>query len=195
MWRTKASSPFRAKRSQRALPQEERGTQREDERERAHELGLRFLAPRPRSCAEVRRRLTAAGYPVSTIDEVLAQLQRSALVDDQQFATYWVDQRHSFRPRGPRALWAELRGKGIDSETARAAIARAAAAQDADGYVAGLRQAHRLRGLDESSFLKAMRTYLLRRGFDPDAARAVAARLRDDRFESGASEPRHSASG
>lgn len=195
MWRRKASSPSRAKRSQPALPLRGGGSQGEDDREPAYELGLRFLAARPRSRAEVRRRLAAAGYPDLTIEEVLERFQRNALVNDQQFAAYWIDQRHTFRPRGPRALWVELRAKGVDSETATAAIGRAAADQETDAYRAGLRQAHRLRGLDEPSFFKAMRTFLLRRGFDPGTVRAAARCLCDTRCEAGATEPLHSDTG
>lgn len=195
MWRTKASSLSRAKRSEPALPLRGGGNQGEDDRERAYELGLRFLAPRPRSRAEVRRRLAAAGYTDLTIEEVLERFQRNALVDDQEFAAYWIDQRNTFRPRGPRALWVELRAKGVDSETARAAIGRAAADQETDAYRAGLRQAHRLRGLDEPSFLQGMRTFLLRRGFDSDTVRAVARRLGDTRGEEGTGGPLHSATG
>ena len=65
---------------------------------------LRFLAPRPRSRAEVRRRLlqprrNRAKPPAEVVDRVLERLAEKHLLDDREFAGYWVEQRERFRDR------------------------------------------------------------------------------------------------
>src|SRR4051794_41056524 len=89
----------------------------QDAAERAYERALSFLTARPRSKAEVRRRLAEADLPPQAIDAALERLDQGGLVNDEEFASYWVTQRQTFHPRGPRALRAELRTKGIDADT------------------------------------------------------------------------------
>jgi len=149
-----------------------------DQGERAYQQALHFLAARPRSAAEVRRRLTEYDYPPTAIDAALARLEHHQLVNDQQFAEYWVGQRQQFHPRGPRALRAELRRKGIDTETVDTAIEPVAEEQEEAAVQAGSRKAQSLHLLDERSFTQTMTQYLVRRGFDYDATRSAVRRLR-----------------
>jgi len=75
---------------------------------------LRFLEARPRSTAEVRRRLVTRGYRPDLVEGCLERLLDIGILDDEAFARTWVESRDRARPRGERALRAELRGKGID---------------------------------------------------------------------------------
>lgn len=68
---------------------------------------LKLLSYRPRSEGELRRRGLAAALP---------QLRAMDLIDDKKFASWWVDQRVRFNPRGNVALKAELFQKGIDRQ-------------------------------------------------------------------------------
>ena len=81
------------------------------------EAALRFLEARQRSVGEVRRRLTTAGYREDLITGAIERLADLGVLDDEAFAAQWVESRDRARPRGERALQAELRQKGIDSET------------------------------------------------------------------------------
>ena len=47
----------------------------------------------------------------------IARLTGLGILDDAAFAAQWVESRDRARPRGERALQAELRQKGIDSDT------------------------------------------------------------------------------
>jgi regulatory protein len=149
-----------------------------DQSERAYQSALHFLAPRPRSRAEVSRRLRERGYPPPAIDGAIARLEHYRFVDDQQFAEYWVGQRQSFHPRGPRALRAELRQKGVDTQTVDAAVQPAAEAQDESAYRAALKKARSLQLLDEREFNRQLYAFLARRGFEFDAIRTSVRRLR-----------------
>ena len=79
---------------------------------------LRFLEARQRSTAEVRRRLTAAGYREELVAGAIDRLIELRMLDDKAFAQAWVESRDRARPRGERALRAELAQKGIDRKVA-----------------------------------------------------------------------------
>jgi len=84
--------------------------------EPVYEAAARFLQVRARSVAEVRRRLTQAGYPPTLIESALERLSGSGYLDDAAFARAWVESRDRARPRGEAALRRELSLKGIAPE-------------------------------------------------------------------------------
>lgn len=64
--------------------------------------------------AEVRRRLTQAGYRDELISGAIDRLLELRMLDDEAFARLWLESRDRARPRGERALRQELAQKGID---------------------------------------------------------------------------------
>jgi regulatory protein len=139
------------------------------------ETALRFLAQRPRSEREIRRRLAQAEPPV--IDAVVERLQAVGLIDDVAFAQYWLDQRQSFRPRGPRVLRSELRQHGVADELAAAVANQLTETAEEDAYRAAQRHAARWASLDERTFRARLGQFLARRGFDWDTISPVVDRL------------------
>lgn len=77
---------------------------------------LKLLSYRPRSIREIKQRLTKTNADTKTIDRVINNLIDQNLLNDQEFAKWWVEQRIKFRPRGNFALTQELTQKGIDRE-------------------------------------------------------------------------------
>jgi regulatory protein len=145
----------------------------------ALDVALRFLGARPRSEAEVRRRLARAGHAPEAIEPVLAQLRKRGLLDDAAFADYWLAQRHQFRPRGQRLLQAELRQHGVAAELASSAAATASDSAAEDAYRAALKRARQLSAAyaDERTFRARLGQHLARRGFDWDTITATVERL------------------
>lgn len=80
------------------------------------EAALRFLEPRQRSIDEVRRRLTRVGYRDELVAGAIERLIELGMLDDAAFAQTWIESRDRARPRGERALRAELARKGIDRQ-------------------------------------------------------------------------------
>ena len=78
------------------------------------DAALSFLEARPRSTAEVRRRLTTGGYREELITAAIERLVELGMLDDQAFASQWVESRDRARPRGERALRSELAQRGVD---------------------------------------------------------------------------------
>lgn len=77
---------------------------------------LRLLSYRPRSIREIKQRLTKTNADTHTINRVINNLIDQNLLNDQEFARWWVEQRIKFRPRGNYALTQELAQKGLDRE-------------------------------------------------------------------------------
>ena len=141
---------------------------------------LRFLAPRPRSRAEVRRRLLRPRpkHPPTdpvAVEHVLDRLAADGYLDDHDFASFWVENRERFSPRGARALAAELRQRGVDRATVEAATQ-----PDRDGeraLEAGRQKLRTVAGLDYQAFRDRLGAFLLRRGFGYDTARTAVRQL------------------
>ena len=136
---------------------------RQDDVERAHERALNFLSYRPRSEAEVRRNLRKKDVTDEAIEAEVERLTRAGMLDDREFARYWVENRLQFNPRGARALGHEMREKGVPvsiiDDTLAGFDEEPAARKAAE---AGAR---RLAHLEPTAFRRRLGAYLARRGF------------------------------
>ncbi len=92
----------------------------------ARKILLDQLTGRARSRQELSDKLAAKGVPAEIATRLLDRFEEVGLVDDGAFARTWVSQRQSASGGGKglarRALAQELRRKGIDDETAEAAL-------------------------------------------------------------------------
>jgi regulatory protein len=93
-----------------------------DEAEVAREICLRQLSTRPRTRAELATALTKREISAEVIESVLARYDEVGMIDDAAFAREWVATRHRGRGLARRALADELRRRGVDKETAGAAL-------------------------------------------------------------------------
>ena len=132
-----------------------------------------YLAHRPRSAAEVRRRLAQGGFDASAVDTVIESLTAQGLLDDSRFAALWVESRSSFSPRSAQALGRELRQKGVDREQIDAVLASSGTDDAALAIEAGRKRLRTYSSLDEAAFRQRMSGYLMRRGFGYDVIRAA----------------------
>ena len=153
------------------------------------EAALRFLANRPRSEREIRSRLSEKGYEPERIERVLVRLADWKLVDDRAFAEYWLENRLLHRPKGARALRAELFQKGVGREVIDQALSGERDEAD-DAYRAAQKHVQRLTVADQREFRQRVGQYLQRRGFDWDSIEATTNRLWAERAgDGGEAEP------
>jgi len=143
--------------------------------EQAYERALSFLTYRPRSTQEVRRYLAGKNIPVGLVEQTIHRLTEAGLLNDQEFARYWVENRESFRPRGARALRFELKGKGVGDQAIDAATQEVD--EDESAYRIARNQALRLRQADRDTFRRRLGGFLTRRGFSYETVRATVDRL------------------
>lgn len=148
----------------------------DDSYQKAFDSALNFLSYRPRSEKEVRLNLSKKRIDPDMIDKVISRLCDLKLLDDRAFAQYWQENRRRCNPRGPRAIKAELRSRGVETEVIDEAIENNLD-QESDAYAAAQRKMRSLRGLDYRVFRQRLGSYLLRRGFAYDAVAAVSKRI------------------
>jgi regulatory protein len=147
---------------------------------------LRFLEVRSRSIAEVRRRLTGAGYRPELVDGAVARLVELGMLDDAGFGRAWLESRDRARPRGERALRQELRLKGLEGSLVDELLGERAAADDDVDRVAARRVLDRhaaalARVADPRVRRQRAYALLARNGFDPETCgSAVRAFLAED---------------
>ncbi|MGQ9815042.1 MAG: RecX family transcriptional regulator [Candidatus Roseilinea sp.] len=144
--------------------------------EKAQQRAVQFIAYRPRSEREVRRRLQRAGAPEDVIDQIVASLRAAALLDDASFSRSWVDSRMRNGPRSRRVLARELRQKGIDPETINASLEAVSDSEAA--YQAARQRWPRVAEVQpESHRRRKLSAYLARRGFDYDTVEEAINRV------------------
>jgi len=88
----------------------------------ARGIALRQLAMAPRTRAQLSAAMAKRGVPEDVAEAVLDRFEEVNLVDDEEFARQWVTSRHLGRGLARRALTYELRHRGVDDETVRAAV-------------------------------------------------------------------------
>ena len=166
---------------QEVSPEKAASLQAGDERQKVMNHASQFLAHRPRSVQEVRRRLREKDYAVDVIETVLARLQELDLLDDDAFARYWVEQREQFRPRSRAMLRYELAQKGVARNVVDTAL------QSVDEYASALKAAQRWAasktGLEPETFRKKLGSFLSRRGFPYSVVRETMEHLENEMTE------------
>ena len=136
---------------------------KQDEVERAFEHALNFLSYRPRSEAEVRRNLRKKDVGDEIVETVVERLTRAGLLNDRDFACYWVENRLQFNPRGARALRHELWQKGVPNSIIADTLADFD--EETTARKAAEAGARRLAHLEPRDFRRRLGAYLARRGF------------------------------
>jgi regulatory protein len=143
---------------------------------KARDAALSLLSHRSRSAAELTRRLRRKGFDDELAEETVGRLGELGMVDDAAFAESFVRDRVRLRPHGRRRLANELRAKGVDAETAGAAIAEVMAREDASELDLARAAAARWKprpGEDAARARRRLHGFLARRGFGGDAVRTV----------------------
>jgi regulatory protein len=140
----------------------------------ARQIVLRQLTAAPRSRAQLEAVLRRKNCPAEVSVAVLDRMEEVGLVDDEAYAGMLVRSRQAGRGLARRALRQELRSKGVDEETARAAL------EDVDGHAEEERArelvAKRLRslhGLEPHVQTRRLAGMLARKGYDADVAMRV----------------------
>lgn len=141
---------------------------RDEELRWVRESALKFLGYRARSRMEIKQRLERHGYDPALIDEALAALGRSGLIDDAEFSRSWVSARTASgsRPMGPNRLKAELRQKGIERDLVDQAMEPLDAETELGlALKVGRQKVEQLHREDPHTARRKLTAALMRRGF------------------------------
>ena len=137
-----------------------------------------FLSYRPRSEKELRTYLQRKWRPetnkekhTKTVEEVIGKLKKQGVVNDREFAEWWIQQRQTFRPKGKILLTQELRQKGIDGKIIEKALTTLDDYTQASNVAEKKRKS--LRGLEPNKARLRLISFLQRRGFTWETIRRV----------------------
>ena len=151
---------------QELLPEQVEQLRSAELEQQAVDRALNYLSFRPRSREEVKRYLRRKETPPDIIEAVLARLARLDFVNDRAFASFWIETREQFNPRGSHALKNELRMKGVDRDVVEELVDDE---QDEERALrAGRKKAMsliNLPGMDYATFRNRLGSFLQRRGF------------------------------
>jgi regulatory protein len=139
-----------------------------------HERALGLLAVRPRSRRELERRLLAARFESSEVQDVLTRLERVGLVDDEAFARQYAEHRFGARKEGSRAVSNGLRAAGISPSLAAAVSEDAPDEEEERAEQLARARASRLTGVEPAKAFNRLTSLLMRRGYGPEIACSAA---------------------
>ena len=136
---------------------------------KAKGYALRLLKLRPRSSAELARKMADKGFDALLARQVIDDLTRLGFLDDEAFARAWLQYRLN-KPMGFRRIAQELVEKGISKDAIRAHWDVVKESYDELEVVRMLAQkrARQYNNVDPLKRRKRVMDYLARRGFQLD---------------------------
>jgi regulatory protein len=141
--------------------------------------GLKLVAGRELSEAQVRQRLTRKEHAPAAIDEAIARLKAERAIDDVRVAEAIARTETSSKRRGKLRVRMQIERAGISPAVARKVVDDIFAEVDADGLLEAAltrRMLGREKIEDDKEYQRLYR-YLLNQGFDGDRiAKALGAR-------------------
>lgn len=148
-------------------------------KQRARNNAYMLLRQRPRSEAEMGKRLKLKGYGAEIVSEIVNDLKRSGEIDDVRFARFWVESRMHANPMGDVVLKHELKEKGVADTIIEAALSEKAEKYDEEAIALNMARERfeQLKRLDRRKAMKRVYDFLLRRGFKYDLIRSVIEQL------------------
>jgi len=140
---------------------------KENEFFKIYEQVLKFFSYRPRSEKELRDwfKKKEVGEEVQKL--ICQKLKQVGLLNDEEFAKWWIEQRTAFRPSGLRLLALELRQKGISKDLI-SKLLNCYIPKDAEYELAKKaveKKLKSLRHLSDLELRKKLGAFLSRRGF------------------------------
>lgn len=152
---------------------------KETEFQKVYDRVLRLIGIRPRSEKEIHDWFKKRKTNPIIQNLVLNRLKEQNLINDEEFARWWIDQRMQFRPRAKRAIANELAVKGIKKETREEALARAGVDERKIAQELLKKKVYKWKSLPGSEKGQKMSEFLTRKGFDWEVVREVVDEIID----------------
>ncbi len=126
-----------------------------------------LLKYRPRSEHEIRERLKSRGYDAEEIEKAILKLSRLDLINDFNFAKYWINYRLAINPKSQFYIGMELKRKGVSDEVIKEVFETFESIDDKE--LASKLFEKKIKSLekikDEQIKKRRAYSYLIRRGF------------------------------
>lgn len=140
--------------------------------EKTYGKALRFSTIRPRSEKEIKMWFKRKGVPENLQKSLFSRLKKLGFADDSMFASWWIEQRNQFRPKSKRALFLELRQKGIERDLINSILEEKSDISEIDlAKKVVIGKTRRVASLSREDARKYLFGLLSRRGFSWETAR------------------------
>lgn len=103
-------------------PEKLQDVERDEQYVQAKGRAFDYLAHKPRTEEEVRRKLRGMDVEESVRDEVISRLYDLSYLDDEAYARDYVRNRFSSKKYGPERICRELKKRGVDRRLAEEAV-------------------------------------------------------------------------
>jgi len=137
-----------------------------DQERDAMQKAIEYISYKPRTTMETRKKLQNAGFDDLLIEKTVSQLTQHGLLNDEDYANRWVEERSRIKPRSRRMLIYELRLKGISDDLIQSAVGDVDDFQSA--YEIAEKRLYRYENLEKLDFRKKLGNYLAGKGFSYD---------------------------
>jgi regulatory protein len=133
-----------------------------------YEKAISLLAAAEHCTRGLERKLLSRGYTEEEVASTLFRLTEENILNDKRFAILWTEFRQRRKDEGGRRLAEGLQRRGVDRETAEAAVREVA--QTDEYYQAFFRAREKIlikKNIDKNNLL----SLLLRKGYSPSEIR------------------------
>lgn len=137
--------------------------------DKLYDLALGYIALRPRSVWEIESYLARKGAEKADVGSIIERLVAAHLLDDEDFARRWVDNRRTLRSSSRRTLQLELRQKHVPEDIIAIVLRDDSEAVDERDVLRDLITKKRRRYPDQQKLI----AYLARQGYRYDDIKAV----------------------
>lgn len=143
------------------------------ELQKVYEKMLRFASLRPRSKKEFDNWLRKHKVYESLHEELFNKLKRLEFLNDEKFATWWIEQRLQFKSKSKRELLQELRIKGITKDIIDDVFSKLIIDEEASARKLLGKNRYKWDKLSNFEARRKISAYLGRKGFSWDVIRKV----------------------
>lgn len=126
---------------------------------------LKFATLRPRSEKEVKDYFKRKKVHESLHKDLFNRLKRLDLIDDTEFARWWITQRQEFKPRAKRIMNYELRMKGIKKEIIDEVLSETTVDEEKIARELLEKKTYKWKSLPSRKARQKMSQFLARKGF------------------------------
>ena len=146
---------------------------RKAEFQKVYDNILKFASLRPRSRREFELWLRKHKVHESLHEDLFIKLKQLDLIGDEKFASWWIQQRTTFRPRGKKALFMELRQKGVKRDIIENALNDADINETSQAKKLFEKNKYKWEKLDEYDARRKASSFLQRKGFGWDVINEI----------------------
>lgn len=146
-------------------PQTVKQLKEESNAEKIYARVLRFATLRQRSQKEIEDWFKRKKVDISTAKKVFNRLKKLDLVNDREFAKWWIQQRTTFRSHSRKLLSYELRQKGVEQEIIAQVLKTAEVPSETELAKTALRKKFKSLSSLTQKQLQKVYGFLARRGF------------------------------